>query len=469
VALGNANANAGGSWGDDAIVFVQSGSICRISGAGGAPEVLVRAGEDELLSDPFMLPDGRTLLYGVASTAISAETRWDRARIMGLPPGGTPKLLVQDGASPRYVATGHRVFALRNSLFAVPFDARRLEKTGEAVPVVEGVNRLRQTSAAAYSISDNGTLTFVPTNQYARQLVWVDRQGREEVIAAEPRSYANPRVSPDGSKVAVTTRDGGYDVWVWDLSRRSLIQLTSDPSPNYTAAWLPDSRRLAFPVWTETINEVHVRSADGSGQPEVLGELTTPPTIRTYPGSVSADGDVVFTRYGSSPVAGQLGVMSLVQRDVNLTVPQNQWLDRNPVVSPDGHLVAFESNRTGRYEIYVSPFPDLKGGAQQVTTTGGTMPVWSRDQKHLYYWTMEGSVVTIMGVPVVAGSTFTWGQATPVVRGPFSQPTFDTQYDVWNDRFLVLKAAQTGEVTPAILIVEHWFEELTKRFQDARN
>ena len=279
VPLGNANANGGGSWGaDGTIVFVQSGSIWRISAEGGAPELLVRAGEDELLADPFMLPGGRTLLYGVASVATSAETRWDDARIMVLPTGGTPKLIAQGGASARFVSTGHLVFAVRNSLWAMPFDATRLEKTGDAVSVVDNLGRLRQTSAAAYSVSDNGTLTFVPANQYERQLVWVDRQGREEVIAAELRSYANPRLSPDGSKVALTTRDGGYDVWVWDLARRSLIQLTSDPSPNYTAAWLPDSKRLAFPVWTDASNEVHVRSADGSGQPDILAELTTPPT-----------------------------------------------------------------------------------------------------------------------------------------------------------------------------------------------
>ena len=260
----------------------------------------------------------------------------------------------------------------------------------------------------------------------------------------------------------MTTRDGGYDVWVWDLSRRSLIQLTSDPSPNYTAAWLPDSKRLAFPVWTETINEVHVRSADGSGQPDILAELTTPAITRTYPVSVSADGHLAFTRYGA-PGIGNIGAMSLVQRGVGLTVQENRRNDRNPGVSPNGRWMAFESDRTGRYEIHVSPFPDLRSGSQQITTAGGTMPLWSRDQKHLYYWTIDGPVVTIMGVPVVAGSTFTWGQATPVVRGPYEHPTQDTPYDIWNDRFLVLKAARIGEAPPAIVIVQNWFEELRKR------
>ena len=232
----------------------------------------------------------------------------------------------------------------------------------------------------------------------------------------------------------------------WDLSRRSLIQLTSDPSPNYTAAWLPDSKRLAFPVWTDTINEVshsiggrirttrHSRGTDDAAYDSDISR------------SVSADGHLAFTRYGA-PGIGNVGVMSLVQRAAGLTMMENRPTDRNPVVSPDGRWLAFESIRTGRVEIYVSPFPDLNSGAQQVTTTGGTMPVWSRDQKQLYYWTMEGSIVTIMSLPVVSESTFTWGQATPALRGRYESPTRDTQDDVWSDRFLVLKAARTGEVT----------------------
>jgi serine/threonine-protein kinase len=462
VALADGAGNAGASWGADGqIVFAQAGSIWRIPAEGGAPELLVRAGDDEILTDPVMLPDGRTVLYAVGSIATSAETRWERARIMASTPGGTPQLLVQDGSSPRYVATGHLVYALRNTLLAVPFDAGRLEKTGNPVPIADGLRRLRQASATAYSVSDNGTFTFMPADRSERQLVWIDGQGREEAIAAEPRSYANPRISPDGSRVAVTTRDGGYDVWVWDLSRRSLVQLTSDPSPNYTAAWLPDSKRLAVPVWTDTSNEVHIRAADGSGQPDVLAELTTPPTMRTYPVSVSADGHLAFTRYGSRAI-GANGVLSLAARGAGLTLLVNQRTDRNPTVSPDGRWLAFESDRTGRYEIYVSPFPDVKGGAQQVTTTGGTMPVWSRDQNQLFYWTIAGNVVTIMGAPVVTRSTFTWGQAAPVLRGPYEFPTADTQYDVWNDRFLVLKAAQTAS-PPSIVIVENWFEELKRR------
>jgi serine/threonine-protein kinase len=351
---------------------------------------------------------------------------------------------------------------VRNTLFALPFDPQRLEKTGDPVAVVEGVMRQRQWSVASYSVSDNGTLTFVPLTRSPRRLVWVDRQGREEVVGLEPRTYANPRISPDGSKVALITRDGGYDVWVWDFARRSLTQLTSDASPNYTAAWLPDSKRLAFPFWTDAANQVHIRSADGSGQPQIIEALTTPPTERTYPVSVSVAGELAFTRYGV-PTVGQTGVISLGKPGGTVTLRQNQRTDRNPTVSPNGRWMAFESDRTGRYEIYVSPFPDVHGGAQQVTSGGGTMPVWSRDQRYLYYWTVDGGTVTVMEVPAAIEGAFTWGEAKPLLRGSFERPTQDTQYDVWNGRFLLLKAVESRESSPAIVIVQNWFEELKQR------
>ena len=462
--LTQASATYGASWGaDNKIVFVHERAIRRIPGEGGAAEVLVEAKDNEILSDPVMLPDGKTLLYGVASTSDSAETRWDTARIMATQPGNPPKLLVQNGASACYVQSRHLLYVLRNTLFALPFDIQRLEKTGDPVAVVEGVRRERQWSVASYSVSDSGTLTFVPVTRSPRRLVWVDRQGREEIVGLEPQTYANPRISPDGSKVALISRDGGFDVWVWDFSRRALTQLTSDPSPNYTAAWLPDSKRLAFPYWTDTANQVHVQSADGSGQPQILEELTTPPTIRTYPVSVSVAGELAFTRYGGFPIVGHTGVISLGKRGGTVTLRQNQRTDRNPTVSPNGRWMSFESDRTGRYEIYVSPFPDVHGGAQQVTTGGGTMPVWSRDQKHLYYWTVDGGTVTVMEVPVAVEGAFTWGEAKPLLRGSFERPTQDTQYDVWNGRFLLLKAVESRESSPAIVIVQNWFEELKQR------
>jgi len=461
ITLTQAGPVGGGSWAaDNKILFVDAAAIRRIPAEGGQPELLVEAKPEEIFSDPVILPDGRTLLYVIASTRDPLESRWDTARIVAAAPGQAPKLLVQNGTAARYVRSGHLLYVLRNALFAVPFDVTRLETTGDAVAVIDGLTRLSP-SPASFGVSDDGTVTFVPEHMYARRLVWVDRQGQEEIVPAEPLSYANPRISPDGTKVAVTTRDGGYDVWVWDFARRSLTQLTSDASPNFTAAWLPDSKRVVYPVWTRTRNEVHVRSADGSGQPEILEDLTTVTTVRTYPVSVSGDGHLAFTRYALAGI-GNIGVWAMGKRGTPPTILESPRPERNPRVSPDDRWVAFESDRTGRSEIYVSPFPDVKSGAQQVTISGGVMPVWSRDRKTLFYWISAGGTVTLMEMPVTLGPSFSWGQAKPVVRGSFERPTSDPQFDFWNDRFLVLKAVES-RATPTIVIIQNWFEELKQR------
>ena len=162
---------------------------------------------------------------------------------------------------------------------------------------------------------------------------------------------------------------------------RSLTQLTSDASPNTPAAWLLDSKRLMYSVWPSPRNEVHVRSANGSGQTEILEDLTTPTTVRTYPVSTSPDGSLAFTRYRAETIG--LATIAATgmwpgKRSPQATVIETARNDRDPRVSPDGRWMAFESDRTGRYEIYVSPFPDLRSGAQPVTTSRGAMPVWSR-------------------------------------------------------------------------------------------
>jgi Tol biopolymer transport system component len=190
-------------------------------------------------------------------------------------------------------------------------------------------------------------------------------------------------------------------------------------------------------------------------------DLTTVTTVRTYPVSMSADGHLAFTRYALPGIAN-LGVWAMGTRGTPATLLENPRHDRNPRVSPDGRWVAFESDRTGRFEIYVSPFPDVKGGAQQVTTSGGVMPVWSRDQKTLFYWISAGGTVTIVEVPVAMGPSFSWGQAKPAVRGSFERPTSDFQFDFWNDRFLVLKAVDS-RATPTIVVIQNWFEELKQR------
>jgi serine/threonine-protein kinase len=138
--------------------------------------------------------------------------------------------------------------------------------------------------------------------------------------------------------------------------------------------------------------------------------------------------------------------------------------ERNAAVSPDGRWLAFESDRTQRTEIYVRPFPNVKDGEWPITTEGGCCPVWSRDGRELYYWKENGDTISIMAVALKAGQTFDWDRARPhteVVRGSYVKPSWDTSYDVWGGRFLLMKS--TAPPPPnQIVIVQNWFEELKR-------
>ena len=246
------------------------------------------------------------------------------------------------------------------------------------------------------------------------------------------------------------------------MAHRTLRQLTSDEQFNYTAAWYPDSKRLAISVGDSRVNEVHVHAIDGSSRPQVLAQLRHEDVLRAYPVSISRDERMVLTGYDIK-ASGDTVVFWARDPAATATVLKAPGNDRNQTISPDGRWLAYQSNRTGRDEISVRPFPNVDTGAQQVTTTGGSMPVWARDGRELYYWTDAGGTVTIMAVPILAGPTFNWGAARAVIRGRFATPTFDTQYDVWGDRFLVVKTLEgTHGSRPQIVIVTNWFEELKR-------
>jgi hypothetical protein len=376
----------------------------------------------------------------------------------------------------RYVPTGHLVYALGGTVLAVAFDVTTLAVTGGAVPLVEDVAQLNVT--AHFAISSEGALVYVPGNAVAggppkRTLVWVDRQGREDPIKAPPRAYFYPRLSPDGTRVALDLRDQEQDIWIWDLARETLTRLTLGPTFEQYGVWTHDGRAVIFSSsqfgGPSAPRSLFRQASDGTGTIEQL----TQGAVAQFASAVTPDGTAVIFREETPPKklgdrpGTDLFLLPLVGERRPRPLVQTPADELNAEVSPDGHWLAYQSNESGRHEIYVRPFPNVDAGKRQVSTSGGTQPLWARNGRELFY----ASMGALMRVPLTMGSTFEPGTVTKLLDGPYllaPPPALGRMYDVSPDgrRFLMMKESRTSDEPAAsarIIFVQNWFEELKRR------
>ncbi len=355
----------------------------------------------------------------------------------------------------------------------VPFDSQRLEVTGTAIPVVEGVLQSPVTGAAQYTISATGSLAYVPGGVQAMQLslVWVSRNGEEQRLAAPGHAYFQPRISPDGRRVAVGITESESQVWLYDLSRDTLTRFTFEGNYNPVPVWTPDGKRITFESNKEGVPNLFWQLADGSGG---LERLNTSEDIQ-IPCSWSPDGkllafmgvnsttglDIWVLRMGdTAPGSGQ--VPSATSGQVRKAQPflQTPFNEGAADFSPDGRWLAYISDESGRYEVYVQPYPG-PGGKWQISTEGGTEPAWNRNGRELFYRSGD----KMMAVEVTTQPAFAAGKPRMLFEGRYQpSPVQSTNYDVSPDgqRFLMLKP--TDQAAPAqINVVLNWFEELKRR------
>ena len=478
----------GASWGpDDTIVFATADpttGLLSVAGGGGEPKVITKPdtakGEQDHLF-PSVLPDGRAVLFTIGGG------QPDNAQVAVLDlTTGQRKTLIRGGSQAEYVDTstgsgqaGFLIYAASGSLRAVRFDLARLQVLSDPVPAVDQVMTMAD-GAGEFSLSRQGALVLVPGTLGAqiitpRSLAWVTRQGREEPIKAPPRTYATARLSPDGSRVALGISDQANDIWILDLARQTLERLTKDPGLDMSPVWTPDGRSI---IWTATatnsLQNVYRQAADGTGAPE---RLTTSPNGQ-FPTSISGDGlRLVLWEGGASPVNDDILTLSL-ERSSNAP-PHPEPLvhttakELNAEISPDGHWIAYESDESGPYEVYVRPFPKADEGRTLISTAGGTRAAWARNNRELFYIDAGGFLTA---VPVqTAGSIFKAGNPTRLLStkyfaGASSRGLALRGYDVSADaqRFLMIKDSASSEqpsnATPAsMVVVLNWLEELKQR------
>jgi len=379
-------------------------------------------------------------------------------------------VLWRGGSDARYVPTGHLIYALDDALFALPLDLERLEVSGGPVPLLAGFQRsvgpATNTGTAHYDVSDGGTLVHVvgiTGVAQARTLVWADRNGREEAIPAPPRTYLYPRISPDGTQVALDVRDQENDIWIWSLARRTLTRLTFDPGFDRYPVWTPDGRRIAFSSQRAGAANLFWQAADGTGAAERLTENTQV----QYASSVSADGATLV--FDEQQTATMADIQSLALGGDRRATPliATPFTESTGDLSRDGRWLAYRSNESGRNEVYVRPFPGVDGGRWQVSTGGGTQPLWAPNSRELFYVDLDGRIVA---VPIQPGPGFTAGNPQVIVEGPYATilPGVNGRmYDVSRDgqRFLMIKgedSAGQAAPPPQIVVVQNWFEELKR-------
>ena len=366
------------SWGtNDTIVFgirTDGNPVLQVPAAGGDAEPVTTLAEGE--SDhrqPELLPGGTALLF----TAASGSSM--RIAVKSLETG--ERRVLMEGSSPRYVPSGHIVFAREDSLWGVPFDLSRLEVTSDAVPVVEGV-RVGLSGFAQFAVAANGSFVYLPGGGGAtgRTLVWVDREGREERVAAERRGYGGLRLSPDGLKATVAVREGEHvDVVIYDLVRDTPTRLTFDSSRDDFPVWTPDGQRVVFASNRGGVLNLFGKAADGTGEVE---RLTTSPNFQA---SSSWSGDRLVFYELFPETSGDIFALSMEGERASETILQDEFNQLYPEVSPDGRWVAYHSAESGQPELYVRPFPNVNEGKWQISRDGGRNPLWMPDGSELFF------------------------------------------------------------------------------------
>ena len=451
----------GASWGNQGMIaFAPAADVealQQVPEAGGAPQPLNRFEKGEVSHRwPDFLPGSKAVLFAAGNNANYFTNAHIAVQAVGT---GKRQDLIQAGTQPRYAPSGHLVYVQGGSLMAVPFDIQRLAVTGVAVPVVEGVLQSISSGAAQYSLSGTGSLVYVSGGVQSAQskLVWVSRNGAEQSLAAPAHAYLGPRISPDGRRVAVAIQEQEAQVWQYDLARETLTRLTFEGNNNVAPAWTPDGKRIAFISNKEGPQNIFWQLADGSGGLERL-------TINQFtqvPISWSPDGRLLAFLEVNPNTGYDIWVLRLSDRKAQpfLRTPFNESVPR---FSPDGRWLAYISNESGRYEVYVQPYPG-PGGKWQISTEGGTEPVWNPKGRELFYRSGD----KMMAVDITTQPGFAAGTPRMLFEGPYlPSPLTNPNYDVSPDgqRFLMLKASEQAEAAPTqINVVLNWFEELKRR------
>ncbi len=443
----------GGTWGaDDTIVMGGfTSGLWRVSAAGGTSRKL--AAPDLSQSEraylwPQLLPGGKSVLF-----TIWTGSSFDEARIAVADlETGQHRTIFEGGTDARYLPTGHLLYERGGSLLAVPFDAKRLRTKGSPVTVLAGVLSGVTNGESHFDFSLDGSLAYLPGGVQVteRTLVWVDRRGAEVPISETRQNFAEPALSPDGRRLAVTVQGATFDIWVYEVERDILTRLSFGLDDS-TPAWTRDGKRVA---WTSTRGgrpNIFWKNADESGPEE---RLTTSEHTQ-YPQSFSPDGKVLLFLDVDPSTGDDLWILPLEGDRKPHPFLRTPFKEHWASFSPDGGWIAYASDESGREEVYVTPYPG-PGGRVRISPDGGSQSVWSPTGKELFY--RQGD--RMMAVAIQTKPSLTAGKPALLF-----QEKYDEGYDVSSDgqRFIMIKKGEEQATPQQINVVLGWFDELKSR------
>jgi serine/threonine-protein kinase len=459
-----------GTWADDDTLYavmVDTSGLATIPLRGGPPKEVLRVDSDKgerQPQSPHALPGANAVLL----TMTNAETEtFDDAKIVAfVPRTGEKRTLVEGGANPRYSRSGHLVFARDGKLLAVRFDPTALKVSGQPAVVVEGVHMSRNTGVVNYDVSATGDLAYAAgaCDGGARTLIWVDRNGKATPVGLAPRSYLHPRLSPDGQRLAIEIEGPNHDLYLYDFDRSVLSKMTTDGASHWPV-WSPDGRELAFRRGAMSRFKLNYAPVDRSAEPKTVSA----DGVSQSPDSWSPDGHaLVYTNQDPGGVPSQIMIAPVeggpVQRLDTASFPEG-----SPKFSPDGRWVAYCSAESGKPQVYVQAYPG-PGAKIQVSSEGGTDPVWKRSGGEMFYRNGD----SMMAVDVSTAPAFKPGRPRELWKGHYSHGmssscgppgTTSSNYDVTADggRFMMIRDDdQDRTVSKELVVVLGFANELTR-------
>jgi Tol biopolymer transport system component len=445
----------GGTWNrDGVIVFAPSPVDClyQVSAAGGSPVPVTKidvSTKEQSHHFPYFLPDGRHFLYAGRSGTV--DQSWT---MVGSLNSNETKRLMNFTGNTVYVAPGYLLTMRQLTLVAQAFDPEKLELTGEPFPVVEGVDRIPGLGFGFFSVSQTGLLVYRSGSGGNVELAWFDRGGKQLGTLGTPSAYNNPALSPDEKRLAVSIIDPlgrlTADIWLIDLTSGSQTRLTFDPGAESSPTWKPDGSSIAFHMTRDGPLNIYEKAANGAGNEEPLLKSDN----SKLPTDWSTDGKFILYQEQNPKTGSDLWVLPVSGDQKPFPFLQTNAAEVQGQFSPNGKWIAYTSNESGIYQIYVRSFPS--GGQWQISTNGGGDPRWRHDGKELFYISPDRK---LMAVDVKGdGPTFEAGVPKTLfemrVRGlPGPRNYYVVSHD--GQRFLVAATPVEAASTP-MTVVLNW-------------